>query len=100
MSKKPIYFACALAVVCLLPNLGFADETGKDLFSDLRPEMSTLRKTLFGVPMYAATIISGAKAAMYSYSKDAITPLMIWGLVATLVFFMPTILDIMQSFRK
>lgn len=94
VDKKLIYFTCALAVVCLVPELGFAEGPGKDLLEgQLDKEVSNLVGTLFGYPTKIAGILACAYGVLQTYLSSSPKPIMMWGGVALLSFFMPKILS-------
>ncbi len=94
MDKKLIYFGCTLAVICLIPELGFADGVGKDLLENkFDEEVSTLVKTLFGYPIKIAGILACVYGVLQTYFSSSPKPVMKWGGIALVSLFIPKVLS-------
>lgn len=97
MKKNVLIFSCTLAAICLVHESGFADAfkdmQGNDLFSGkLDHEVGTMVKTLFGYPTKIAGVLAGSYGMLQSYVAASPKPVMMWGAISLLTFFMPKIL--------
>jgi len=92
MRRYTIFLTGVVAIAILLPELGFADEIKKDLLEGkLGEEMKQLVDTLFGYPIKIAGVLAGAYGLLQSYVAASPKPLMMWGGICLLTFFMPKI---------
>lgn len=89
MKRREILFMSLIATAILLPELGFAADL---LDGKLGDEMKTLSDTLFGYPIKIAGVLAGAYGLLQCYIAASPKPLMMWGAVSLLSFFMPKIL--------
>lgn len=96
MDKRSVCFIVILGVFFLFPEVGFADSvsgSGKDLLEgQLDQEVGNLVKTLFGYPTKIAGVLACAYGVLQTYFSSSPKPLMMWGGVSLLTFFMPKIL--------
>lgn len=104
MDKKFLCFSCALAAICIIPELGFSDNhtisQGKDLLEGtLDKEVISLVKTLFGYPTKIAGVLACAYGVLQTYFSCSPKPMMMWGGVALVTFFMPKILEMLFEIK-
>lgn len=94
MDKRVIYITYAVAALCLFPEMGFSDIHGKDLLDgQLDEEVGTLVKTLFGYPIKIAGVLACSYGVLQTYFSSSPKPVMMWGGISLLTFFMPKILN-------
>ncbi len=93
MNRQIVFFTGLIATAILLPELGFAEDSSKDLLEGkLGNEMKQLVDTLFGYPVKIAGVLAGSYGLLQSYVAASPKPLMMWGGVCLLTFFMPKVL--------
>ena len=89
MNERIFIVMAMIAGAILLPEIGFAADL---LEGKLGDEMKTLTDTLFGFPIKIAGVLAGAYGLLQCYIAASPKPLMMWGAVSLLTFFMPKIL--------
>lgn len=89
MNRRIFILTTMIAAAVMLPELGFAADL---LDGKLGDEMKTLSDTLFGYPIKIAGVLAGAYGLLQCYISASPKPLMMWGAVSLLSFFMPKIL--------
>jgi hypothetical protein len=90
MKRREILFVSLIAAVILLPEFGFAADL---LEGKIDVEMKNLKDTLFGFPTKVSGMLAICYAGYQSYVTVSTKPLMMWGGVALLSFFMPKIVE-------
>lgn len=90
MKRREILLMSLIATVILLPELGFAADL---LEGKLDAEMKTLKDTLFGYPIKISGILAACYGGVQCYATASYKPLMMWGAVSLMSFFMPKIVE-------